>query len=245
MRSIVVIMAMEAEASPFIERVGATPFALDTPLPTLGFETEIEGCRVGVIVNGRHPRHLVDHIGTDAATAATVLAIDRCQPDLVITAGSAGGRSGSGRRIGEVIVADQWFVHHDRRIPLPGFQELGIGRFPAVPVDNMIRELDLPHGVISTGNSFGETSEDLMMLDSSGAVAIDMESAAVASVCELFDVPVTGVRVIANFIDDGETAATEFQRELHDAAAILADALVAIVRYCAMRDIGDLTDTTV
>lgn len=242
-RSIVVVMAMEAEARPFVDRIGAAPFPIDSALPCRGFTTEIERCRVSVIVNGHHPRHLVDHIGTDAAAVTTMLAIDRCRPDLVITAGSSGGRRESGLNIGDVVIADGHFVHHDRRIPLPGFAELGVGQFPAARVDTMARSLAHRTGVFSTGNSFGETAEDLAMLNQSGAIAVDMESAAVASVCELFGVSVTGVRVIANFIDDGHASIEEFQRELPDAAERLANALVEVVHYCAARDVDELTDT--
>lgn len=243
MRSIVVIMAMEAEARPFVDRISATPFSLSTSLPYQGFETQINRCRVSVVVNGQHPRLMVDHIGTDAAAVNMMLAIDRCRPDLVITAGSSGGRRGSGHDIGDVVIVEGQFVHHDRRIPLPGFAELGVGRFPAARVDTMARSLDLPCGAFSTGNSFGETPEDLSMIGSSGTVAIDMESAAVASVCELVGVSATGVRVIANFIDDGHASIGEFQRELPDAAERLANALVEVVHYCAARDVGELSDT--
>lgn len=242
MESIVVVMAMEAEAAPLVERIGAVSVPSDSPLPVMVAVAEVGGCRVAVVVNGRHPRHGVDHIGTDAAALSTAYAIDRFAPDLVISAGTAGGRAGSGHRTGDVVLAAPWFVHHDRRIPLADFDALGIGRFPAVPIDGMARSLGLGSGVFSTGNSFGETAEDLAMLDRSGAIAVDMESAAVASVAELFGVPVTGVRVIANSIDDGADGAAEFEAGLHDASARLADALVAVLDHCATRAIDDLAD---
>lgn len=235
MESIVVIMAMEAEAVPFIERIGAVPTPLPTLLPLRGFIAEFDGCRVSVVVNGRHPRHGVDHIGTDAAAIATSIAIAHCGPELVITAGTAGGRRGSTQRLGDVVIAAGHFVYHDRRIPLPGFEELGIGRFPAASLDDVARALGLATGVFSTGNSFGETVEDLVMIDASGAIAIDMESAAVAAVCELFAVPVTGVRVIGNFIDDPASVA-DFETGLVDSADVLAAALVDVIAHWSGRD---------
>lgn len=240
MESIVVVMAMEAEAEPFVARIGASESPVPTRLPLRAFVTVIDGCRVAAVVNGRHPRHGVDHIGTDAAAVTTSIALTNFTPDLVITAGTAGARRGTAHRIGDVVLAAPHFVHHDRRIPLRGFDELGVGRFPAAPVGGLARRLGLGTGVFSTGNSFGETTADLEMLDASGAIAIDMESAAVASVGELHDVPVLGVRVLANYIGGGATGASEFESGLASAAARLADALATIIDFCATADVAAL-----
>jgi len=227
--SILMVVAMQAEATPLLGRIGAEPAPLATPLPIRAFTGSIDRHRVTVVVNGRHPRHGVDHIGTDAAALATMVGIDRFAPDLVLTAGTAGARRRSGLRLGEVVVASDRFVFHDRRIPIDGFRELGVGDVPAADLDTIAAVLGFTTGVFSSGNSFGETAEDLAMLDASGAIAIDMESAAVASVAELCGVPVGGVRVIVNHIDDAEASVAEFADGLEDAAATLADALVAVI----------------
>lgn len=239
MQSILVVMAMEAEAAPFLTRIDASPVALPASSlpsspPVRVFEAEIGECAVRVVVNGRHPRHGVDHIGTDAAALSTSLGIAAWAPTLVIAAGTAGGRRASSLRLGDAVVASGHFVHHDRRIPLDGFRELGVGRFPAADLDAIADELGLAKGVFSTGNSFGETAEDLAMLDDSGAVVVDMESAAVAMVGELYGVPTSGVRVIVNFIDDAEASIAEFEDGLADAAETLAEALVAVIGRCAV-----------
>jgi len=228
-KSVLVVMAMEAEATPFIDRIGAVRHPVPSVLPVEVFGAESGRTRITVVVNGRHPRHRVDHIGTDAAALSTLVGVQHCAPDLVISAGTAGTRRQSGLGLGDVVVASGPFVHHDRRIPLDGFRELGVGRFPAADLDEVARGLGLATGVFSTGNSFGETAEDLVMLDASGAVVVDMESAAVAMVGELCRVSVTGVRVVVNFIDDPEASVGEFESGLDDAAEVLADALVSII----------------
>jgi nucleoside phosphorylase len=241
MQSILVVMAMEAEAAPFLARIDARELpipvttsasSLPSAPPIRTFEAEVDGCVVHIVVNGRHPRHGVDHIGTDAAVLSTSLGITTWEPDLVIAAGTAGGRRASSLRLGDAVVASGHFVHHDRRISLDGFRELGVGRFPAADLDTIADELGLARGVFSTGNSFGETDEDLAMLDASGAVVVDMESAAVAMVGELYGVPTSGVRVVVNFIDDAEASIAEFETGLADAAERLADALVAVIGRC-------------
>jgi 5'-methylthioadenosine nucleosidase len=246
MTSMLVVMAMEAEARPFLERIGARPLPLPATLgspgpsapPLRAFGAEVGGCAVHVVVNGRHPRHGVDHIGTDAAALSTAVGILAWTPDLVVSAGTAGARRLSSLRLGDVVVASGHFVHHDRRIPIDGFRQLGIGSFPAADLDAVADGLGFATGVFSTGNSFGESAEDLAMLDASGAMVVDMESATVAMVAELYGVPVTGVRVVVNFIDDAETSIVEFETGLADAADVLADALVAIVgrRVAAVPD---------
>jgi nucleoside phosphorylase len=240
MKSIVVIMAMRAEAEPLVQRLGAVSISLETLLPVQAFQCEINGCVVTVMVNGRHPRHGVDLIGTDGATISAMFAITAFDPELVITAGTAGGRSSETTKIGDVVVARERFVYHDRRIPLPGFQELGVGSFPALRVESLAAELGWQTGVISTGNSFGETAEELVMLDRSGAIAVDMESAAVAAVCEMFGVPVTGIRVISNYLGEADSAAAEFERELQDSVMTLAMAVEAAVRFCVPREVAQL-----
>lgn len=223
------VMAMEAEAAPFLDRLGAVRRPDLSALPVEVFGAESGHSRVTVVVNGCHPRHGVDHIGTDAAALSTLIGVQHCAPDLVVSAGTAGTRRRSGLGLGDVVVASGHFVHHDRRIPLDGFRELGVGRFPAADLDEVATGLGLAMGVFSTGNSFGETAEDLVMLDASGAVVVDMESAAVAMVGELCKVAVTGVRVVVNFIDDPETSVGEFESGLEDAAGILADVLMSVI----------------
>lgn len=240
MKSIVVIMAMRAEAEPLMQRLGAVSVPLETPLPLQAFQCEIDGCVVTVMVNGRHPRLGVDLIGTDGATISSMFAITTFDPDLVITAGTAGGRRSETMNIGDVVLARERFVYHDRRIPLPGFQELGVGSFPALPVGSMAAELGWQTGVISTGNSFGETAEELVMFDQSGAIAVDMESAAVAAVCEMHGVPVTGIRVISNYMGEADSAAAEFERELQDSVMTLAMAIEAVVRFSTPREVAQL-----
>lgn len=59
------------------------------------------GLAVHVAWNGRCSTHNVDHVGTMAATLTTQLAVTAFKPDIVISAGTAGGfkakASGRGR----------------------------------------------------------------------------------------------------------------------------------------------------
>jgi nucleoside phosphorylase len=60
-----------------------------------------------------------------------------------------------------------------------------------------------------------------------------MESAAVASVCGLHEVPCAGIRIIANLIDDSEQSITGFEQELQTAAARLCATLLSALAALA------------
>lgn len=49
------------------------------------------------------------------------------------------------------------FVHHDRRIPIPGFDTYGVGLRRAPECLKLIADLGLKSGVVTTGNSLDAT----------------------------------------------------------------------------------------
>lgn len=56
-------------------------------------------------------------------------------------------RAAQGAAIGDVFVSSGK-MHHDRRIPLPGFDKFGIGYVATLPTPNMQRELGLKPGAM-------------------------------------------------------------------------------------------------
>jgi 5'-methylthioadenosine nucleosidase len=82
---------------------------------------------------------------------------NNAQPDLVINAGTAGGFKAKGAAIGDVFVSSRT-LNHDRRIPLPGFQEFGIGCHDAYPTVKLRAALGYKHGAVTTSNSLDFTT---------------------------------------------------------------------------------------
>jgi 5'-methylthioadenosine nucleosidase len=112
---------MEAEAGPTIERFGLTkevPSRLPGPTPALIYSGEYGGGRVTVVCNGKDPHHGVDLVGTVGASLATYLALEAYKPDLVLSAGTAGGFRARGLAIGDVVLTEA-SINHDRRIAIP------------------------------------------------------------------------------------------------------------------------------
>ena len=87
----------------------------------------------------------MDNVGTVPGALTAYLAIQAFHPDLVISMGTAGGFAAKGAAIGDVFVGTA-HAHHDRRIPIPGFDAYGIGRYDSTPTTNLIKALGLKVG---------------------------------------------------------------------------------------------------
>ncbi len=240
MNRIVIVVAMGAEAAPVLDRLHAVPIPVVAPLPFAWFRAEREGCEVIVAVNGRDARHGVDKIGTQPAALNTYLVLERYRPDLVITAGTAGGWARAGGQIGDVYLSAEHFVYHDRRIAIPGYDTYGVGTYPAIRATAMARALGFREGIVTTGNSLDETDDDRRMIAASGALVKDMEAAAVAWVAELLAVPVLAVKAITDLVDSHAGTVEQFEANLAMASHRLCDALVAVIDWCAPRSVADL-----
>lgn len=227
--TILVVMAMRAEAMPVIERLGATQLpARVEGLPARWFIAERWGARgddVVVAVNGVDPLHGVDSIGTDAATLTAWESVRSFDPSWVVSAGTAGGFAERGGHVGQVVVARGPLVHHDRRIPLGRLEGYGRGGYPTAALDRMAAELGFASGPCSTGNSLDAPDLDLVAMAQHGTVAKDMESAAVAAVANRTGRSFTCLRVITDLVDRPEPAADQFTANLAIATATLAEAL--------------------
>eukprot|EP00887_Chlorella_sp_A99_P000548 scaffold17.g548.t1 len=151
-RCIVLLVAMEAEAAPMVDSLGLKrdePAAIPPPAPCVHLVT-FGKCKV----NG------VDQVGTVPAALMTYLAVQSFSPDVVISAGTAGGFRGRGAAIADVFVSTL-MVNHDRRIPIPGFDSYGVGEFAALPTPALQAALALKSGVVTSGNSLDYTAQDM------------------------------------------------------------------------------------
>jgi nucleoside phosphorylase len=244
MERIVIVMAMGIEAQPVLDALGAVPVDAVSRLPFLWYRAERAGCEVIVAVNGRDPRHDVDKIGTQPAVLNTYLVLERYRPDLVITAGAAGGWARAGGLVGDVYLSDDHFVFHDRRIAMPGYERYGVGWYPSVNTRAMAAALGCKRGIVTTGNSLDETDDDRRMIAATGACVKDMEAAAVAWVAELLEVPALAVKAITDLVDSHVDTIEQFDANLALAMERLVGALVAVVDWCAPRTVAELGEAS-
>ena len=236
-------MAMRAEARPLLDEIRANERELpDTAgsLPFQWYDARVGGLNVVVAVNGTDRRHGVASIGTQPAALNAYVTMLHRRPDLVISAGTAGGWANHGTQIGDVFVSRDRFVFHDRRIPLPRFDEYGVGSYPSVDADYLARSLGFKQGIITSGNSLDESPEDRRAIAATGASVKDMEAAAIAWVAELLGMPMLAVKAITDLIDDPTDTAEQFVENLAHASQRLCQALVEVLEFCEDRTIGDL-----
>ena len=92
------------------------------------------------------------------AAVSALVAINQFKPDLIINAGTAGGFNRCGGAIGDAYISTAC-KNHDRRIPIPGFQEYGVGSYVSHPTKNLVESLGLKTGIVSSGNSLDCTDK--------------------------------------------------------------------------------------
>ena len=125
-------------------------------------------------------------IGPALATDATERLLEQHPVEHVVVSGIAGGIEGASV-VGDLIVPAEVVSADDGT------------RYRATPFGGC-----RPAGVIRTGgtDSYGLTADELVQLREAGVVALDMETAAVARVCERKGVPWTAFRGISDMAGD-------------------------------------------
>ena len=151
----------------------------------------------------------------NAAVGCTEM-IRSYHPDVVISMGCAGG-NGEGIRIGDVIASKE-IAYHDVYCG----DKLTYGQMHGMPsrfvADSALlkRALQLDAkvvpGLIVTGDWFVDTKEKMRGIVSHfpDTKAVDMESAAIAHVCYLYDIPFISFRIVSDMPLEDEHASQYF-----------------------------------
>jgi len=241
-KKIALLMAMFDEALPIINSLALTELkdALHPELPMRCFEKTIGSFKLSLVISGLDQRHEVDNIGSEAATLMAYETITQLKPDLIISAGTAGGFSKRGASIGTIYLSEEHFVYHDRHVPLDGFNQSAVGKYPAAKISRLAKNLLLKTGVISTGSSLEKNDKDIIVIDQHNAVAKEMEAAGIAWVAMLFKVPIMALKSITNLLDQDNQSEQEFVKNLAFASSCLHDKVLELVDYLQNKSIEDL-----
>ncbi len=229
MNTICYIVAMRAEAKPFIKEFGLSLnenfFA---PLPCLLYEGKVGGTRLCVVLNGE--QHGSDLVGCEAASVATLKAIEMLQPDLVINSGTCGAFGNKGAGIAQVFIGDG-AMFHDRRVPGDdAWSTQSIGNYTVWEGSKKLADiLGLSMGKVTTGSSLDMQPCDLKVIEQNGGELKDMEGAAVAFVCSLFHVPVLLVKSVTDLVDNAADTYEVFSKNLTAASEALRQANSQII----------------
>ncbi|KAL3915902.1 MAG: hypothetical protein SGILL_005429 [Bacillariaceae sp.] len=230
---------MEAEAKPFVEHLGLDLVDGFFPphTPFLAYQGEHHSTKVTVVTMGKDTVYGtgMDNVGTTTSTLGTFLALSKSEADgntvdLVMNAGTCGGFKRQGGGIGDVYLTTG-VAHHDRRIPIPGFDTYGVGKLQTLSPKTMAEKLGYKTGVCTTGNSLDWVEKDDELMKENDASCKDMEAASIAWVAKMHDVPYLGVKCVTDIVDGPHPAEAEFLENLHAAARSLQDALPKVLEY--------------
>jgi 5'-methylthioadenosine nucleosidase len=240
--NIVILMAMQEEATPLINHLKMTEklSCFAAALPFRCFQTQLGQLTISVVTSGVDPIYKSDNIGCEAATLMAFESIGKLAPDLMISAGTAGGFARKGAGIGTVYASEKYFVFHDRIVPMPGFSDAAVGCFPALNVKRLAKDLGLKTGVISSGSSLQKNAQDQRVIDEHDAVAKEMEAAAVAWVAMLHEVPVVAIKSITNLVDEANQSEDEFIKNFDYSVAALNKKLLETIDYLQGKTLADL-----
>ena len=146
-------------------------------------------------------------IGKVNAALGAQRMINEFHPDCIISSGCAGG-NGDDVNIQDVVVSSE-LCYHDVYCGTAIDNTTIYGQVQGLPLyfEGSKRLLDLlPHrddlhcGLICSGDQFIDTMEDVQRIKGNfpEALAVDMESGAIAQVCHLNKVPFLALRVISD-----------------------------------------------
>jgi adenosylhomocysteine nucleosidase len=191
----------------------------------------------------------LSRIGKVAAATTTVALIERFGVAHIVFTGVAGG-VGAGVRVGDVVVGTGYVQHDMDASPLfPRYQIPLTGQTVLAADATLVQALvaacsvglqglqlaggtPLVHqGLIASGDRFvngvEETRRILQALQQEGhePLAVEMEGAAVAQVCQDYGVPFAAVRTISDRADD--SAHVDFAAFVRDVASVYARRIVA------------------
>lgn len=230
------IVAMQAEAQPFVDRYAMHEVAdYFAPLPCRLYEAQVNGHQLCLVLNGQ--QHGSDLVGCEPATLATISALQRLQPDLVVNSGTCGAFRADGADIADVYIGHT-AMFHDRRVP--GDDAWGtqsIGNYAAWSRSRELADaLGMKMGKVTTGSSLDLQPCDLEVMRANGGQLKDMEGAAVGFVCSLLGTPVVYVKSVTDLCDGGAATYDEFSRNLSRACQALNQANQRIIEWLTLQN---------
>ena len=161
-KRIALLFAMQQEADPVISALNLSGVSgIGVSYLPLRFYQGSFGQTLELIlsVNGRDSRYGVDSIGTEPAVLNAYVTFTHFKPDLCVNAGTAGGFKRQGAQIGDVYLSCDSFKFHDRRIPIPGWEEYGIGSYPSLNILGLANALGLKSsGILMSAQVMGRQS---------------------------------------------------------------------------------------
>ncbi|XP_038984849.1 5'-methylthioadenosine/S-adenosylhomocysteine nucleosidase-like isoform X3 [Phoenix dactylifera] len=238
--TVLIIIAMQTEALPLVNKFHLSE-DIDGSLfpkgvPWVRYHGIYKELHINLVWTGKDSILAgVDSIGTISASLVSYASIQALKPDLIINAGTAGGFKAKGACVADVYLVSN-VAFHDRRIPIHVIffcvnYLYGIGARQTFSTPNLIDELNLKVGKLSTGDSLDMSPQDEVLILANDAVVKDMEGAAVAYVADLLSVPAIFIKAVTNTVDGQKSIAEEFLQNLIAVCTTLAQTVSQVVDF--------------
>lgn len=188
-------------------------------------------------------RGAVSGVGPGATAMNLTMLMERERPEVIIMAGAGGGYEGAGVRMKEVFLAESEAYGDLGRCTGEGIEPIKIGKeaLPAVfPLKDrhmrflkpdffkIIEELGIKSApMVTVSCSSGDFERAGRLRLRFGAVVENMEGAAAAQVCDLYDTPLIELRGISNMAGDADKS----RWMMEDALKETASAMVCVLNY--------------
>jgi adenosylhomocysteine nucleosidase len=202
-----ILAPMPSELRPVVKRLGLRPVGRGVPVGRMAHEGRVGDVDVVAAMTG---------MGPDAASAATRRMLDADAVDHVLVVGIAGGIADD-QAIGDVVSVG--VVIDDRTG----------AEYRPHPLGNDAAGDDA--GALHTSPDFIADPERVAALRAQGMVALDMETAGVADVCEERGVPWSVVRTISDRTGDGLADEAVFGLAHPDGSANLRAVAAFVLRH--------------
>lgn len=240
--SILLVIAMQAEALPLVSRFTLSEDQ-DSPFPKgvpwIRYHGKYKDLQISIVTAGKDAIFGVDSVGTVSSALVTYASVQALKPDIVINVGTAGGFKVKGACVGDVYLATDT-AFHDRRIPIPVFDQYGVRSRATISTPNLVKELGLKVGKLSTGDSLDMSSQDEELIRANETTMKDMEGAAIAYVTDLFSVPTIYIKAITDVVDGEKPTAEEFLENLSTVALAMEGAVTQVVDFINGKRLSDL-----
>ena len=144
-------------------------------------------------------------IGKVNAAVGALTLIENYRPDAIVNTGIAGG-TGADAGILDVVIGsevayhDVWCGPGNARGQVQGLPERFAGSTNSFNIAAVLNNPKVKTGLIASGDMFVSTPDDLarVLATQPEAIAVDMESGAIAQVCHLKGVPFLAIRVVSD-----------------------------------------------
>lgn len=178
-------------------------------------------------------------IGKVNAAVGTTLLLDHFKPDYVLNTGSAGGYH-TDLNVGDIVISTD-VRHHDVDVTVFGYEYGQVPQMPPgfTPDESLIKkaekaaagitDIKVAKGLIVTGDSFMNDPERVEFVRGkfTDLYAVEMEAAAIAQVCHLFNVPFVIIRALSDIA--GKDSNISFDQFLETAALHSATLILNII----------------